>query len=422
MERRLLEHEYRFRPPKPSRFWQWALTPLRKREARRTWRIAGVEVRGESHLREAVAAGGGVMLAVNHGAHGDPLVVFEATARLGLACRYLAAWQVFRGRLGLKGWALQRMGVMSIDREGTDVRAFRTAVDILADTTYPLVIFPEGDVYHLNDRVTPLREGAAMIALTAARRRKRAGTPLFVVPCAIKYFYVNDPTPELSRLMTRLERRIHWRPQADRRLVDRIYRYAGAILALKELEYLDAAGKGTLPQRISRLSESILAEMERRRAGSVSKEPIPVRVKQVRARLIQLLSGDDEGAEGDEPTPAALSQAETAAIERDLEDLHLVTQLFSYPGDYVTEKPSIERIAETLDKLEEDALGVAIAPPRGDRRAVMSFGKPVDITGCLGDGKGSVRKFAGPVTAKIESAIQGELNQLQPLEAGQFRV
>ena len=45
-----------------------------------------------------------------------------------------------------------------------------------------------------------------------------------------------------------------------------------------------------------------------------------------------------------------------AKLRADLEDLFLVVQLYSYPGDYVAEKPSIERMAETLDKLEEDVL------------------------------------------------------------------
>jgi len=39
-----------------------------------------------------------------------------------------------------------------------------------------------------------------------------------------------------------------------------------------------------------------------------------------------------------------------------MDDLFFVIQLYSYPGDYVAERPVIERIAETLDKFEEDVL------------------------------------------------------------------
>ena len=52
----------------------------------------------------------------------------------------------------------------------------------------------------------------------------------------------------------------------------------------------------------------------------------------------------------------------------DLDDLFMVIQLYSYPGDYVDANPSIERMAETLDKFEEDILG---ALPRPSARPAL---------------------------------------------------
>ncbi len=417
MQMREVEAGYRFRPPKPSRFWQRVLTPIRRRMAKRTYRIREIELRGRDHVRRIITNSRSVMFTVNHAAHGDPFVVLEALDRLAVPCCFLAAWQVFWGWWGLKGWALQKLGAFSIDREGTDVRAFRTAVDVLAEGRRSLVIFPEGDVYHLNDRVTPLREGAAMIALTATRRRQRSGgSPVHVVPCAVKYFYSQDPTPQLESIMEHLERRIHWRPQADRALEERIYRYAEAVLSLKELEYLDAPGQGPLPQRVTHLSEHVLCEMEQRRAGRVSTETVPVRVKQLRHRILQELPGY-RGGDDDGPSPRSASDQEASSpsasgLTRDLEDLHLVTQLSSYPGDYVSEKPSIERIAETIDKFEEDALGIEEARPRADRRAVLEFGEPFDVGRFLAEADGSARNAAGPLTATIEQRLQLILDRI----------
>src|SRR3712207_8394705 len=45
--------------------------------------------------------------------------------------------------------------------------------------------------------------------------------------------------------------------------------------------------------------------------------------------------------------------------------LPILVQLYSYPGDYLAERPTIERLAETVDKLEEDGLGYHMARPRG---------------------------------------------------------
>jgi 1-acyl-sn-glycerol-3-phosphate acyltransferase len=420
MQMRELETGYRFRPPKPSRFWQWVLGPLRRHVVRDMYGVTDIELRGTKHVEAVRADGNGVMVTVNHPAHGDPFMIFEAMHRLRLSCCYLAAWQVFWGFWGLKGWAFQRLGAFSIDREGTDLRAFRTAVDILAEGTHSLVIFPEGDVYHLNDRVTPLREGAAMIAISAARKRKRgAGPPLRVLPCGLKYFHLEDPTPMLESVMGQLEQRIYWRLRADDALPDRIYRYAEAVLTLKELEYLGAAGRGRLPERISVLAEHVLSEVEQRRLGTVSDGTIPLRVKQIREAVMSDMPGFGPGeAEGDDgkepPLPDSVPPAVLSAARRDLEDLHLVTQLFSYPGDYVARKPSVERIAETLQKFEEDALGVKDATAKTARRAVVTFGPPIDVDAVMAEAKGPARKAASELTARIEERIQEQLNTVSP--------
>ena len=76
---------------------------------------------------------------------------------------------------------------------------------------------------------------------------------------------------------------------------------------------------------------------------------MPERVKAVRqqiiTRLTELPADDPLRRQG----------------EQDLEDVFLVVQLFSYPGDYVAQQPTVERLAETLDKFEEDILHVKTA-------------------------------------------------------------
>jgi hypothetical protein len=53
--------------------------------------------------------------------------------------------------------------------------------------------------------------------------------------------------------------------------------------------------------------------------------------------------------------------------------------LYSYPGDYLQENPTWERMAETLDKLEEDALGASYPSVRGQRRALVRFDEPIEL-------------------------------------------
>ncbi|MEE8458328.1 MAG: lysophospholipid acyltransferase family protein [Phycisphaerales bacterium] len=395
MQKRLLEANYRFRPPRPSRVWQWLLTPVRRYLVRRMYSVRDIDIRGAQHVRATLDAGHAVMFAINHPAHGDPFVTFEVMHRLRVRCCYLAAWQVFRGLFGLRGFAFQRLGAFSVDREGTDLRSFRTAVDILAAGRYSLVIYPEGEVYHLNDQITPLREGAATIAITADRRRRKANaSPVRIVPCAVKYFYIQDPTPILESVMTRIEQHLYWRPRPQTPLHERVYRVAEGLLALKELQYMPELGCGSLSERLSALTEHILSGMEQRRLGTSGRGTVAERVKTLRQDVLKALP---------ETTPAADDHT-------DLDALHLVTQLSSYPGDYLAKQPSIERVAETIDKLEEDALGAVDAGARMPRRAVVSFGEPLDLAEAAEGLSG--RSAAAPITTRIEQSLQQQLDSI----------
>lgn len=165
----------------------------------------------------------------------------------------MAAWQVI-AKHGVWGrLVLRHHGVFSVDREGTDMKAFREAVDILQRRRNPLAIFPEGEVYHVNDKVTPFRDGPVAIAMTATKKAKR---PVVCVPCAIKYQYVDDPTDELVDLMGRLEEQILWRRRDDLSLMKRIYRFAEGAVGLKELEYLGHMERGPLPEKLTVMRQS----------------------------------------------------------------------------------------------------------------------------------------------------------------------
>ena len=58
-----------------------------------------------------------------------------------------------------------------------------------------------------------------------------------------------------------------------------------------------------------------------------------------------------------------------------MEDLFIV-QSYSYPGDYVVDHPSVDRMAETIDKFEEDVLQKTTATIKAERRVKVTFGEP----------------------------------------------
>jgi 1-acyl-sn-glycerol-3-phosphate acyltransferase len=393
MNRQPFQKPPRWWSPKLSPWWVAFWRPWRKRDQIKKQRLLRIDVQGLDHVRDAVAGGKGVLITPNHASHADCHAFCTAGDQLGYPFYVMIAWQNFVRDGWFKSMVMRQHGGFSIDREGADMRAFRQAVEILQSRPNPLIVFPEGDVYHINDRITPFREGPAAMALVAARKGSR---PIVCIPCAMKYRYTEDPTPELLRLMDDLERALYWRPRPDRALPERIYRLAEGALALKELEYLGCSGSGPVPQRIRTLVEAILAPIEERRGADPGDSTVPERVKTMRQRTIAHMQELAEESE------------ERRTCERDLEDLFLVVQLFSYPGDYVAERPTVERIAETLDKFEEDVLGLKTATVRGARAATVTFGEPIPVE--AGRGK---RSAASDLTHALEARVQALLDEAQ---------
>ncbi|RKX39543.1 MAG: glycerol acyltransferase, partial [Verrucomicrobia bacterium] len=237
------------------RFWGW----IRKRIRVKYHHIVEIEIQGLENLKQCIDNGQGVLIAPNHSCHADPSIVYWVADQLKTPFYFMAAWQIFLRANWIRLLVLRHHGCFSVDREGTDIRAFRQAVDILQHKPHPLVIFPEGAIYHINKRVTPFHDGPIAIALTARKHSDRA---ISCVPCGIRYQYTTSPLNELLSLMDRLEEQILWRPKRNLILRKRIYEFAEAILGLKETEYLGHTQTGTLPERIRSLAEYILQGLE----------------------------------------------------------------------------------------------------------------------------------------------------------------
>ncbi len=388
---------YRMAPPPGA--WDSKLSPvmvrlaqgMRKKLRIKSQQLQDVHVKGLENLTQAHKEGCGVLITPNHSSHADPFTMYAAADEAGLPLQFMATWHVFSARSRIGQWMLQKHGVFSVDREGTDLRAFKMAVSVLQAAKSPLVIFPEGEIYHCNEKTTPFREGPATIALAAARRADRR---IVCIPCAVKYRYLEDPTERLTRIMCQLERQIHWRPKHDKPLPDRIYAFGQAMVALKELEFLGEAQSGPLPPRITSLAARVLEPMEANHGAAADGSSVPERVKHLRRGILEKLNN------------AETTDEQRGQLNKDLDDIFLVVQLFSYPGDYVAAAPTIERLAETIDKFEEDVLNLPTASIKADREATVVFDEPIVVESIKS------RTAGRELTAKIEGRVQEMLNGL----------
>jgi 1-acyl-sn-glycerol-3-phosphate acyltransferase len=356
-------------------------------------KVLAVHVHNGEVVQQALEAGQGVMIAPNHPSHCDPHAIYDAADIVGTPLFMMATWHVFDMRTKFGQWLLQKIGCFSVDRDGADMKAFKEAIRILQEEKFPLVIFPEGEIYHCNDRVTPFLEGPAMMASTAARKSER---DIVIIPSAMKYRYLNDPTEELVKVMSELELSIFWRPRPHKPLPERIYEFSEAVLSLKELEFTGSSSNGPLSERVKNLSDFILTRHETTRGIDSRGKTIPERVKEIRRRCVKEIC--------DEKSPPG--EAELKQLFEQLDDSFLVGQLFSYPGNYVAEMATIERIAETIDKFEEDALRRPTAGIRGTRECHVCFGEPITVSGDR-----RTRKSPSELTRQMETAVQQMLDQ-----------
>jgi 1-acyl-sn-glycerol-3-phosphate acyltransferase len=394
------QQPYVFRPPRYSPI----LGPVIRQLSltfflRRKFRVRSITAEGVDRVAALARDGHSILVGPNHADHADPHVLLRLGNQAAIRFHFMAAREGFEGKR-LHRFLLQRCGAFSVDREGADIAAFKTAVRILREARFPLVVFPEGEIYHHHEQLDPLNEGVATMLLRAAAKSEE-DRRAYLVPTAMRYAYDETATATFSSRLDALEERITWKPRGDMDVVDRIYRLGGGLLAIKEVEFLDHPQTGDLVDRISNLRNRLVEMVEAKHDQTGGAGSIPERVKALRGRIRSELTDPE----------AEISPERSRSLYDDLDTLFVVVQLYSYPGLYLREEPSVHRIAETILKLEEDVLGAAVydAP----RDVLVRFGEPIDVRRFLEDRSLTARTGVGPLTADLREEIESMLGELR---------
>jgi 1-acyl-sn-glycerol-3-phosphate acyltransferase len=357
---------YRFVPPHRSRLWWHLFRPFLRGYLRRSAGIVEVHCRHVERLRASLAAGHGVMLTPNHCRPPDPFVLGALSHEVSRPFYVIASWHLFMQNR-LQTFLLPRLGVFSIYREGTDREALKTAMQVTAEGERPLVIFPEGVISRHNDRLNNLMEGTALIARGAAKQRaaRHPAGKVVVHPVAIRYFFDGDVEAAVLPVLHEIERRLTWRTREGVPLLERIAKIGGALLALKEIEYMGAPQTGDLAERLQRLIDRLLVPLEDEWLKGRREKEVVARVKLLRIALLPAL------------IDGSLPEAEVQRRWRQLADIYLAQQLAFYPPGYLDANPTAERLLETVEKFEEDLTDRArIHAPI---RAVVDVGEAIDV-------------------------------------------
>jgi hypothetical protein len=175
--------------------------------------------------------------------------------------------------------------------------------------------------------------------------------------------------------------------------------YAGS---LRRVVFLGHAYGGDLLERIRHLQVRLVASVEALYGLSGNGLTVPARVKRLRGRTRRILR---------DPVHRTDRSMRTECHSQ-LETLFLAVQLYSYPGQYL-DRPTVDRIAETVQKLEEDVPASRRSAPVGyryPRRVEVRFGQPVDVHDYVRarglDAKSGVAPLTGLIAQRIQTLLE----------------
>ena len=401
-----------FKPPEPSvttiRVVQ-ALMPLVNR-----WYLRGMtlDVDAESMARLEAIHGHSAVLAPNHPAHEDPVVMFLLSKRLSQPFYYMAARETFdRGRFGaFRCGLMQRAGVYSVVRGTADRDAFRTTRELLFKGDWPIVIFGEGEISRQNDTVMRFERGIVQMCFWALDDMAKAqvGRPLYAVPVGIKYRYPRDMWNSIDAALTRLERNIL--PPAEQTPVeryDRLRRIGVAIFRTLAAEYQYQVDETVaFDVHIERLKDAILSHAEGI-MGIRAEADILSRTRTLKNMVDAEIYRDIEQMTEYE---RKIHEEQLQKFQQFYPDLERLINFISISDGYVAEDPSPERYLDVILRLEREVFGQA--EMRGPRVASVRVGEPIDLRENYDSYRTRKRETVEQITHELEASVQSLIGGL----------
>lgn len=101
-----------------------------------------------------------VVVIANHTHWADPIYVGLAYPKRKV--RFMAKVELFKSKFA--AFWLKKLGVFSIDRGNNDIKALKTALQVMKDGDI-LGIFPEGTRYHEDHELSDFKNGTVLLAI-----------------------------------------------------------------------------------------------------------------------------------------------------------------------------------------------------------------------------------------------------------------
>ncbi|MGC9504172.1 1-acyl-sn-glycerol-3-phosphate acyltransferase [Baaleninema sp.] len=334
------------------------------------------------------------------------------------------------------GWAFSKLGGTSLRRGQLDWVGLRSARELLAFGRFPMAAAPEGATNGHNEIISPLEPGVAQLAFWAAEDLQKAGKShsVAIVPLGIQYEFVSPPWRSIARRLQELEIACGLDSEGldpddfaspEDWLYPRLYRLGGRLVVLMEQFYARTyqqplPHEGEMPQSNAELSERLQALLDA--ALQVSESYFHLRPKGSaidRCRRVEQ-AGWERIYREEMKQPERLSAVERGLLDRIAAEsqlrmwhMRLVEHFVAVTGDYVREKPTVERFADTLALLQETFNQICDRSqplkPLGDRRVRLTVGdslSTLDFWDTYTSGRRGSRQAVADLTQQLQGALE----------------
>lgn len=356
----------------------------------------------------------------NHPHHADADIIFAFSRAVGEDFDFLTARELFHGS-HVYDPLLRYMGCLPVTRGKSDRSALKNARDLLIANNRKLVVFPEGEVSHLNDALLPLKSGAIHIAFAALEELQisEPDAPVVILPLAVKYTYTRDIYQALNASLVKMESQLGIDHDPDLSLYAKLQKVGFVVLDVLEREYgLEQAPAASLNERLDRLRSTILKQV----ASFLSVELDADRTQLDWAHTLQATIYDERSlheVQSKEPFQSIQKDRDEqlASFSRDINRvINLIAVYHGYIGDPATQ----EQFADIIDCLEDEVLGEVSV--KGPRLILIDVGEPIGLNqyhSQYGKDKASAVRT---VNRKIVEQLYGRLERLDsqrhPVEIG----
>jgi hypothetical protein len=207
---------------------------------------------------------------------------------------------------------------------------------------------------------------------------------------------VQDPRPAIERALQRREQILGWPPQRQLDCLPRLEKLGEALVAVLEIGHFGEARSVPLDRRVEALVEALVARLEEEYLGRAGAGRLMERVRRLRQVAMRGMADAD----------AAVSARAAEALAT----LLLCENLNSQSLEYLRQRPSFERLGETVLRLEEAITDMPeqVLAPLG---VVGAVGPAIDVREYeRGARKG--RRGADPLIEETTASIQGLLDRL----------